>query len=62
MTGETTFHTCLEAEAMRVALVLPGHFASERFALLSLADYLTEQIPGIEVWASETEKDPLRRL
>src|SRR5690606_9202608 len=36
--GETNYHTCLEAAAQGVALVLPGHFASERFALLSLAD------------------------
>ena len=62
VTGETTFHTCLEAESQGFGLVLPGHFASERFALLSLADYLGEQIPGIEVWASQEEKDPLRRV
>ena len=62
VTGETNFHTCLEAEAHGVALILPGHFASERFALLSLADYLQEQISGIEVWASRDECDPLRSL
>lgn len=60
VTGEITFHGCLEAEARGVGLVLPGHFASERFALLSLADYLCEQIPDIEAWASRTEVDPLR--
>jgi len=60
VTGETSFHTCLEAEARGVGLILPGHFASERFALLSLADYLQEQISGIEVWASRQERDPLR--
>ena len=62
ITGETNYHTCLEAEARNLALVLPGHFASERFALLSLADYLTDLLPGVEVWASRTEQDPLRRL
>jgi dinuclear metal center YbgI/SA1388 family protein len=60
ITGETTFHTCLEAEASGVGLILPGHFASERFALVALADYLNEQLPGIEVWASRTERDCLR--
>jgi dinuclear metal center YbgI/SA1388 family protein len=60
VTGEATFHTCLEAEANGVGLVLPGHFASERFALVALADYLSEQLAGIEVWASRTERDPLR--
>ena len=62
VTGETNFHTCLEAEARGVGLILPGHFASERFALLSLADYLQEQISGIDVWASRNERDPLRNI
>lgn len=60
VTGETTFHTCLEAEARSVGLILAGHFASERFALLSLADYLTDQLAGVTVWASRSERDPLR--
>lgn len=59
VTGETNFHTCLAAEAQGVGLLLAGHFASERFALLSLADYLNEQLSGIEVWPSRTERDPL---
>ncbi len=62
VTGEASFHTCLEAEARGVGLILPGHFASEQFAMLSLADYLSDQLSGIEVWASRTERDPLRSL
>ncbi len=62
VTGEATFHTCLEAKARGVGLVLPGHFASEHFALLSLADYLGEQLSTLEVWSSRTECDPLRRV
>jgi dinuclear metal center YbgI/SA1388 family protein len=62
VTGEIGFHGCLEAEARGIGLVLPGHFASERFALLSLADYIREQISGIEVWASRRECDPLRSV
>jgi dinuclear metal center YbgI/SA1388 family protein len=60
VTGELTFHACLEAEARGVKAVLAGHFASERFALLSLADYLTDQLADVEVWASGAERDPLR--
>ena len=60
VTGETNFHTCLEAEARGVGLILPGHFASEQFAMLSLADYLSEQLSGIEVWSSQKEQNPLR--
>ena len=60
VTGETSFHTCLEAEARGVGLIMPGHFASEQFALVSLADYLSDQISDLEVWASRKERDPLR--
>ena len=60
VTGELTLQSCLEAEARGIGVVLSGHFASERFALLSLADYLTDQLADVEVWASRTERDPLR--
>lgn len=62
VTGEINFHGCLEAEARGIGLVLPGHFASERFAMESLADYLGEQMPRLEVWASRNEHDPLRTV
>ena len=58
--GETRFHTCLEAEAAGVGLLLPGHFASERFAVECLAEVLARQFPELEVWASRQERDPLR--
>ncbi len=57
--GETRFHTCLEAEALGVGLLLPGHFASERFALECLAGVLTENFPNLEIWPSRREKDPI---
>ena len=59
VTGETTFHGCLEAEARGVALILPGHFASERFALECLADFLSHKFSGLQIWASRREIDPL---
>jgi dinuclear metal center YbgI/SA1388 family protein len=62
ITGEASYHTCLEAEARGVALLLPGHFASERFALDTLADYLRDLLTGVEVWACRCERDPLRSL
>ncbi len=58
--GETSLHTCLEAEATGVGLLLPGHFASERFAVEHLADVLSRQFPQLEVWASGEERDPVR--
>jgi dinuclear metal center YbgI/SA1388 family protein len=58
--GEARFHTCLEAEAWGISLVLPGHFASERFAVEALAEVLAPKFPEVQVWASREERDPLR--
>jgi dinuclear metal center YbgI/SA1388 family protein len=62
LTGETRFHTCLEAQAAGVALILTGHYASERFAVEALAGILGKQFPPIRCWASRREADPLRWL
>ncbi len=59
VTGETNFHTCLEASARGIGLLLLGHFASERFAVDALAEELQRAFEGIEVWASRQEVDPL---
>ena len=58
--GEARFHTCLEAEAAGIGLLLPGHFASERFAVEGLAECLAKKFPDIEVWSSRREHDPIR--
>jgi len=60
LTGEARFHTCLEAEASGIGLLLPGHFASERFAVECLADVMAEQFPDLEIWASRYEQGPVR--
>jgi dinuclear metal center YbgI/SA1388 family protein len=60
VTGETNFHTCLEAKASNAALVLPGHYASERFAVEALSQLLKSEFPAAEVWPSVDETDPLR--
>lgn len=60
LVGETQFHTCLEAEAAGVGLVMPGHFASERFAVECLADLLARQFSDLKVWPSRRERDPIR--
>jgi dinuclear metal center YbgI/SA1388 family protein len=57
--GETSFHTCLEAQASGIALLLPGHYASERFAVETLAGRIDEHFDGLTVWASRDEFDPL---
>ncbi|MEM0925969.1 MAG: Nif3-like dinuclear metal center hexameric protein [Planctomycetota bacterium] len=59
VTGEATFHTCLEAEASEIGLVLLGHYWSERFAMESLAEELGRELAGLTVWASREERDPV---
>ena len=59
ITGESSFHTCLEASAQHCGLLLLGHFASERFAVERLAEVLGQQFSGVCVWASSRESDPL---
>ena len=62
LTGEARFHTCLEAEAWGVAMILVGHYASERLGAERLAELLAAQFPGLEVWASREERDVARWL
>jgi len=62
VTGETRLHTCYDAEARGVALLLAGHYASERFGVERLAGVLAKQFPELTVWASRDESDPLQWL
>jgi len=62
LTGEARFHDCLAAEALGVALVLPGHYVTERPGVEDLAARLALQFPDAHVWASRREADPLRTL
>jgi dinuclear metal center YbgI/SA1388 family protein len=59
LTGEVRFHDCLAAQAQGLALVLPGHYATERFGMEELAERLKEKWPDLNVWASGREHDPL---
>ncbi len=60
--GETSYHTYLEAEAYGIGLILPGHYASERFGMECLADVLIAEFSELEIWASRTEYDPVRTV
>ncbi len=59
LTGEMRFHDYLAAQAAGIGLVLPGHYATERFALEELADKLSRRWPGLQVAASQRETDPV---
>jgi dinuclear metal center YbgI/SA1388 family protein len=59
ITGEMTFHHCLEAEARGISAILLGHYASERFAMESLAEEIAVNFAGSEAWVSSAEGDPV---
>jgi dinuclear metal center YbgI/SA1388 family protein len=59
ITGETNLHTCYEAEALGISLILAGHFATERFHLDYLADVLQQQFSELTVWSSRDEREPM---
>jgi putative NIF3 family GTP cyclohydrolase 1 type 2 len=59
LTGEMRFHDYLAARSQGLALCLPGHHATERFAMEELAERLRQTWPGLEVWASRRESDPV---
>ncbi len=60
LTGEARFHASLEAVALDTALVLAGHYATERPAVEKLAEILSDEFSDVDVWASRQEADPLR--
>jgi dinuclear metal center YbgI/SA1388 family protein len=59
ITGEASFHSCLEAQAQGMAMILVGHYASERLGVQQLAAQLGDEFLDLTVWASRLEHDPL---
>jgi dinuclear metal center YbgI/SA1388 family protein len=60
ITGEARFHACVEARTAGVALILAGHYATERPAVEQLAKLLADRAPALRVWASRVETDPVQ--
>ncbi len=60
LTGEARFHDYLAAQAAGIALLLPGHYASERCGVEELAARLQQDWPALAVWPSRRERDPVR--
>lgn len=58
LTGEMRFHDCLAARSLGVGLILPGHYATERFAVEALATRLSQRWPEMRISASQREVDP----
>jgi dinuclear metal center YbgI/SA1388 family protein len=62
LTGESRFHDYLAAQSRGLALVLPGHYATERFGVEELAHRMQRDWPTLLIWASRAERDPLKTL
>lgn len=60
LTGEARFHRALEAQSLGIGLILAGHHATERPGVEDLAGRLADAFPGVLVWPSRHEHDPLR--
>jgi dinuclear metal center YbgI/SA1388 family protein len=60
LTGEARFHRALEAESLGLGLIVAGHHATERPGVEDLAASLAGAFPGLVVWPSRREHDPLR--
>ncbi len=60
LTGEARFHACVEAEVAGIALILPGHYATERPAMEQLADVLQSRFANLAIQASANESDPVK--
>src|SRR5262249_11891594 len=58
LTRQARLHGSLAAGARGRALVLPGHYATERWGVEELAGRLQAQFPEVQVWASSRERDP----
>ena len=55
LTGEATYHQCLEAESVGIAMLMIGHHASESFAMKALALQLQALLPELHVTTSKLE-------
>lgn len=60
VTGEARFHTAIEAESRGMNLVLLGHYASERPAMVGMAATLGARLPDLQCLVSEQDRDPLQ--
>ena len=59
LTGEARFHRAIEARASGIGLLVAGHYATERPGVEDLAGAIARALPGLVVWPSRDERDPL---
>lgn len=59
ITGEANFHTALEARALGMAILLVGHFETERFGVVALVDEMRTEFPQLDIFPSSEDTNPL---
>jgi dinuclear metal center YbgI/SA1388 family protein len=59
LTGEARHHDSLAARGLGVALILPGHYATERPGVEMLAGRVAAAFPDVRSWASQAERPPV---
>lgn len=62
VTGELRYHTICRATRAGLSVILVGHHASERKSMEIMAEMISKRIPDLNVWASESETEPLMNL
>ena len=62
LVGEARFHAFLRATEQGIALVAPGHYATERFAMETLVLRIADMFPKLVVFASDKESDPVKNF
>ena len=60
LTGELAMHEVQELEAFGIAVVLGGHYETERIPLNAWAPRLARALPGVDVRLSRMERGPSR--
>ena len=60
LTGEATYHQCLEAAQRGAALLMLGHHRSESWAMRELAKKIPVWIPGVDAFHCEADADIIR--
>jgi putative NIF3 family GTP cyclohydrolase 1 type 2 len=60
LTGELKFHEVQDLAAAGVAIVLGGHYETERVPLEAWVPRLAEALAGVDVRLSESEKGVIR--
>lgn len=60
LTGEATYHQCLEAAQRGAAMLMLGHHRSESWSMRKLAEDISAWAPGVEAFHCDADRDFLR--